>query len=109
MLHSSCAGTRNPGLIEESFALQVKFTNDASSLLSTKELSQRRIVKGVSQRLMTAMEVQSDRHACQSIWRCWTYTFKPEDKIRVGWDVAMLVLVIYSCFNLPYKTVRIHL
>jgi hypothetical protein len=54
--------------------------------------------------LLTAIDQKQRTHRCQVVWDCWNYAFRPSDGIRVGWDVFMLVLVIYSCFALPYKT-----
>ena len=58
----------------------------------------------VAEHLLEAMDRRQKQHQCQTLWACWTFTFKPDDTFRIGWDIFMLGLVIFSCFMLPYKT-----
>eukprot|EP01048_Picozoa_sp_COSAG05_P024435 COSAG05_NODE_5744_length_1099_cov_10.200334_1_plen_240_part_01 len=52
--------------------------------------------------LLKALEAKATHRG--PLGRCWHYAFDPTSSRRVGWDVFILGLVIYSCFAVPYKT-----
>ena len=54
--------------------------------------------------IFEAMDKHQHQHKCAPLYNCWTYALDPNGMVRIYWDVCMLILVVYSCFAVPYKT-----
>ena len=54
--------------------------------------------------IFAAMEHEANNRRCSAFWKVWMYAFNPNARFKMTWDAAILVLVVYSCFAVPYHT-----
>jgi hypothetical protein len=65
---------------------------------------QRRRRGSINSTIFAGMETATRMKRCRKLHDAWNYAFDPHGRFRMLWDASMLVLVVYSCFYVPYKT-----
>ena len=78
----------------------------AAVVLQQSGKTRKRRRGSVTSNIFAAMEKEANEHRCAMIYSMWAYSFNPNERFKMSWDLFILMLVVYSCFTVPYHTVR---
>jgi hypothetical protein len=57
----------------------------------------------VATSIFEAIQARATQRSCPCFWTVWQFYFHPNRGFRRFWDALLLVLVMFSVFNEPYK------